>query len=69
MCQADNPLTTTTSIAAATSAPSRPITKVVHQPLSSKPFGFRETTSSEVTGWEDSDTRLAILGESDAHQR
>ena len=69
MCQADDPHTTTTSIAAATSAPSRPITKVVRQPLPSRLFDFRETTLSEVKIWEDSDTRLAILGEHDAHQR
>jgi hypothetical protein len=68
MCQADNPHTTTTSIAVATSAPSRPITKVVRQALSSRLFDFREP-SSELKGRRDSDTRLAVLGESDAHQR
>ena len=69
MCQADNPHTTTMSIAAAAYAPSRPITKVVRQPLPSRLFDFRETTLSEVKSWEDSDTRLAILGERDAHRR
>jgi hypothetical protein len=64
-----NPHTTTSSVPAAASAPSRPTTKVARQPLPNKFLDFRETTLSEVKSTDAGNMRLAILGAGDAHQR
>lgn len=69
MSQADNPHTTSTSIPAAASAPSRPTRKVARRPLPNKFFDFREMTLSEVKSTDGGNMRLAILGAGDAHQR
>jgi hypothetical protein len=74
MSQVDNFNTTTTSIPAATSAPSRPTTKFARRPLPNKFFDFRKTTLSEVKSTEVKSTdggnmRLAVLGAGNAHQR
>jgi hypothetical protein len=69
MSQADDPLTTTTPMAAAASAPSMPITKVVRRPLPIRLFDFRETTLSELKSRDGGNMRLAILGAGDAYQR